>query len=65
MNEEYPSENDYKNWVRMNAFMQQMRAAHWAHQMELELDRLDEIDMIVDCMDEFPEIEELLKGIIT
>jgi hypothetical protein len=28
-----------------------------------ELDHYDEIDMIVDCMDEYPEVEQLLDGI--
>ena len=65
MDEDFPTHNDYDNWLKMNAFMEHMRAAHWAHIMELELNRLDEIDMIVDCMEEFPEVEELLKEIIT
>jgi hypothetical protein len=64
MSEEYPSEHDYKNWIELNAFMEHMRAAHWSFQMSEELDRLDEIDMMVDCMDEFPEVEQLLKRII-
>ena len=63
MSDKY-SDNDYQMWLRMNAFVRHMRDAQMRMELEAELDRLDEIDMIVDCMDEYPIVDELLRGII-
>ena len=51
MSEGY-SENDYHRWLRINAFVRRMHQENYMYQLAEELDRLDEIDVIVDCMDE-------------
>lgn len=53
--------HDYQRWLRVNAFMRELHRQHYVTQLEQELDRLDEIDMIVDCMDSYPEVEEILE----
>jgi hypothetical protein len=53
----------YQRWLRVNAFMKELHQQHYMYRLAEELDRLDEIDMIVDCMDEFPEAEALLDKI--
>ena len=63
MSDKY-ADNDYQMWLRMNALVRHMRDAQMRMELEAELDRLDEIDMIVDCMDEFPIVDELSAGII-
>ena len=40
-----------------------MHQENYIYQLAEELDRLDEIDVIVDCMDEYPEVEELLDRV--
>ena len=62
MSEEYSS-HDYQRWLRINAFVRKLHQEHYLAQLAEELDRLDEIDMIVDCMDEYPEVEELLANL--
>mgnify|MGYP001165102753 CR=1 FL=1 len=62
MSEGY-SENDYHRWLRINAFVRRMHQENYMYQLAEELDRLDEIDVIVDCMDEYPEVEELLDRV--
>jgi len=62
MSDEY-SEHDYHRWMRINAFVRRLHQEHYLAQLAEELDRLDEIDMIVDCMDEYPEVENLLDGL--
>ena len=47
------------NNYSFNPFYQDVRAA----ELELELDRLDAVDLIVDQMDEFPEALEIIKRI--
>jgi hypothetical protein len=63
---EYSGDQDfnYQRWLRVNMFMQELHKQHYAYRLAEELDRLDEIDMIVDEMDSYPEVEELLSGII-
>ena len=53
----------YQRWLRVNAFMKELHQQHYMHRLAEELDRLDEIDMIVDCMDSYPEAEALLDKI--
>lgn len=43
-----------------NPFYQSVRSA----EIELELDRLDAVDLIVDQMDSFPEVEILLSKVL-
>ena len=56
-------QRNYQRWLRVNAFMRELNQQHYMYRLAEELDQLDEIDMIVDCMDEYPEVEELLDGI--
>lgn len=56
-------QRNYHRWLRVNAFMRELHQQHYMYRLAEELDQLDEIDMIVDCMDEYPEAEELLNGI--
>lgn len=56
-------QRNYHRWLRINAFMRELHQQHYMYRLAEELDHYDEIDMIVDCMDEYPEVEELLDGI--
>ena len=56
-------QRNYHRWLRINAFMRELHQQHYMYRLAEELDHYDEIDMIVDCMDEDPEVEELLDGI--
>ena len=56
-------QRNYQRWLRVNAFMRELHQQDYMYRLAEELDQLDEIDMIVDCMDEYPEVEELLDGI--
>ena len=56
-------QKNYHKWLRINAFMRELHQQHYMYRLAEELDHYDEIDMIVDCMDEYPEVEELLEGI--
>ena len=56
-------QRNYHRWLRINAFMRELHQQHYMYRLAEELDHYDEIDMIVDCMDEYPEVEELLEGI--
>lgn len=56
-------QKNYHKWLRINAFMRELHQQHYMYRLAEELDHYDEIDMIVDCMDEYPEVEELLDGI--
>jgi hypothetical protein len=62
---EYSGDQDfnYQRWLRVNMFMQELHRQHYAYRLAEELDRLDEIDMIVDEMDSYPEVEEILDGL--
>lgn len=55
-------QRNYHRWLRINAFMRELHQQHYMYRLAEELDHYDEIDMIVDCMDEYPEVEELLDG---
>lgn len=55
-------QRNYQRWLRVNAFMRELHQQHYMYRLAEELDHYDEIDMIVDCMDEYPEVEELLDG---
>lgn len=56
-------QRNYQRWLRVNQFIKELHQQHYMYRLAEELDRLDEIDMIVDCMDSYPEVEELLEGI--
>ena len=56
-------QRNYHRWLRINAFMRELHQQHYMYRLAEEIDHYDEIDMIVDCMDEYPEVEELLDGI--
>ena len=52
-----------ERWLRVNMFLQELHRQHYAYRLAEELDRLDEIDMIVDEIDSYPEVEEILDGL--
>ena len=57
-------QKNYHKWLRINAFMRELHQQHYMYRLAEELDHYDEIDMIVDCMDEYPEVTQLLDEII-
>lgn len=56
-------QKNYHKWLRINAFMRELHQQHYVYRLAEALDHYDEIDMIVDCMDSYPEVEEILEGI--
>ena len=57
-------QRNYHKWLRINQFMRELHQQHYMYQLAEALDHYDEIDMIVDCMDEYPEVTQLLDEII-
>jgi hypothetical protein len=65
--DEFPNTNGYSfSWTQpylptsYNPFYQTVRAA----ELELELDRLDAVDLLVDQMDSYPDAQQIITRVM-